>query len=164
MKRCIKDCCILTIISLFLSFLLFVLFSIEILAITPISIVFFLSSILISAYLFAKIFMTQNCELNKNNESYCCCGHLAAIGISGTIVFAFLLGFLNTGIAILTNILISIFFFFLMLMVGGITCYLYGMNCYCKCDANPCEQNTHKRQGNHNEQNHIDYTYNERRR
>lgn len=164
MKRCVKDCCILTIVSLFLSFILFILFNLEILAITPTSIVFILSSIFISAYLFAKLFINQNYESNRKDESYCCCGHLAAIGISGTIISAFLLGFLNTPIAIISNILVSTFFFFLMLMVGGITCYLYAKNCHFKCDDNPCDQNTFTRTNNHNEQKNIDYTYNERRR
>lgn len=136
MKRSVKYCCIIVIIGILLGIYTFILFNSGFIYINPDSFgSFYFTLIVTSAALLITLMKLQlsNCE-GRMKKAYCCCGNLAAIGAVGTIILAFLTSLSECGCDFQFYAGVSLIFFFLVLMLGGIVCFLYTLNgCHSEC-------------------------------
>ncbi|NCC55304.1 MAG: hypothetical protein EOM11_07480 [Erysipelotrichia bacterium] len=152
MKRSVKYCCIVVIIAILLAIFTFILFNTGILMVNPESFAFFYFLLtLIAIALLITLMKMQSNPCDKMKKAYCCCGHLASIGTVGSIILALLTSLSSYDSDFMLYAGIALSFFFLVLMLGGVVCFLYTLNgCHSECipDKDDCpvsyENNAHE--------------------
>lgn len=161
MKRSIKYCCIVVLIAILVGIFTFFLLSRGTVSTNRGNFSFFNFTLIASA---VALFITMlkigssNCEHIRN--AYCNCGNLALIGMSGTIVLAFLTGLCDCGKDNLYDIEMAFLFFFLVLMLGGIVSFLYILNgCHHQCISDNQECTGHYENETMHDYNRKEFIY-----
>ena len=124
-------------IALIVGFIVYSLFSVELLTVTT-PLAFFLVTAVIATAILA-VFLTIR---TKKKEVFCNCGILTIVGAAVTAVLSLILSLVAIPTGTIFFIVVAILFFFIVLLFGGIVCYLYNSNeCYdnCRCQRSDCE-------------------------
>jgi len=163
MKKCLKDCLIVSAISIIIAIVIFLLLNFEILAFNENINVFLLLSVIVSIYVLTKLLKVK--KIVEIRDSYCYCGHLSAIGGAGIFLIPFILILFITTNGVLYNLILALYFLFLVLFIGGYICLLYEIN---ECHNN-CYEDCNKREDKDNYEDYgvnrnREYAYKERRR
>ena len=126
MKNATKFCIITIVIGMLLAFTIFTLFANGLLSLDTSS-PFFILLILFAGALLVSLLIGSLSAKNEPRlrEAYSCCGNLATTGGTCLILAAFLTSLSPVFNGVLFALGIAICFFFLVLLLGGILCFLH---------------------------------------